>query len=95
MTENDVEFLGGVDEARWNKSIAFMRDRLRTLPDTVTVIDPADYFCNGTMCAAVKDGEALYFDSNHMSLPGVRVIVDEILRRTEPQSPRSATASPH
>jgi hypothetical protein len=95
MTENDVEFLGGVDEARWNRSIAFMRDRLRTLPDTVTVIDPADYFCNGTMCAAVKDGEALYFDSNHMSLPGVRAIVDEILRRTEPQSPRSATASPH
>lgn len=33
----------------------------------VTVLDPTPYFCDEDTCSALRDGEVLYFDNNHIN----------------------------
>lgn len=57
------------------------------LRGSVTVLDPADYFCADGGCKVIDDGVALFFDDHHMSLGGARllapVIVEEFERSNE------------
>jgi hypothetical protein len=43
------------------------------------VIDPADDFCDARDCYVVKANKALFFDDNHMSIEGGRLIAGRIL----------------
>lgn len=52
---------------------------LGRLPPSVVVIDPADSFCNDLDCYVIKDNKALFFDDNHMSIEGGRLIAKRIL----------------
>jgi peptidoglycan/LPS O-acetylase OafA/YrhL len=43
---------------------------------SVTLLDPAPLFCKaGATCSLVKNGEPLFFDSNHLSLAGSALVV--------------------
>lgn len=48
-------------------------------PENVVLIDPKSLFCDNKSCYAVKNRTPLYFDSNHISPAGARLLVDEIL----------------
>lgn len=45
-------------------------------PDNVTFIHPDRAFCNKSQCFAVKEGKVLYFDDDHPSLVGAKLLVD-------------------
>ena len=40
--------------------------------DTVTYVDPADFFCTDESCPVLKDGYGLYWDANHVSSTAAR-----------------------
>lgn len=47
----------------------------------IILIDPRDTFCDASFCFAVRNGKALYFDDQHVSLSGAKLIVGQILSR--------------
>ncbi|UOE82774.1 acyltransferase [Vibrio splendidus] len=49
--------------------------RSKDYPNNVIFLDPTKVFCDQQDCFAVKSGEALYFDDNHPSLTGARLLV--------------------
>ncbi|KKD60425.1 acyltransferase [Grimontia sp. AD028] len=50
----------------------------KNYPDNVIFLNPRNAFCNEEDCFAVKDGKALYFDEDHPSVVGARLLVDLI-----------------
>ncbi len=63
-----------VSRAEHRRRFAEVLDRLGRMGDRVTVVDPADAYCDEAACYAVRDGVALYFDDNHPSAAGARRI---------------------
>ncbi len=51
---------------------------IKDLPKKVTVIDPADAFCDTTSCYAIRNNTSLYFDDNHMSVAGASMVAEII-----------------
>jgi len=72
--------LPGVPRAWWDNRIGYVTARRDQIPDSVHVHDPADSFCDATQCYMLHQGQALYFDNNHMSLSGAGVLADEIVQ---------------
>ena len=77
----DPSTLPAIDRSVWQAGSAYLASRLRDLPPDVTVIDPAESFCDESICYAARDGRAYYYDNHHMSVTGARLVADEILRR--------------
>lgn len=71
--------IAGVTAEWWVKRNSFVRSRLGELPPEVTVIDPALIFCDGTNCLAGGDGTAYYFDDDHLSVEGARLVATRIV----------------
>jgi hypothetical protein len=61
----------------------FIRTKMSNykFPHNVTVVDPKPEFCDENICYAVRDGVPLYFDGDHMSLAGAKLVVDKILAK--------------
>jgi peptidoglycan/LPS O-acetylase OafA/YrhL len=53
---------------------------LYRLHPSVHVVDLANYFCDFSMCFAVRNGVALYFDDDHMSVSGARLVAKYIIQ---------------
>lgn len=77
--QSSQDDINGVTKDWWMERTAFVRSRLNEIPRAVTVIDPMDIFCNGEMCLAAAGGVAYYFDDNHMSVEGARLVAREII----------------
>ncbi len=63
-----------VPETYYEARNAFVLARvgeLRKIPG-VTLLDPRDAVCEAGQCRAIIDGEAMYFDDNHFSMPAAR-----------------------
>ena len=60
----------------------FILNKLDSLEygENLIAIKPFDLICGELFCPAVKDGAALYFDDDHLSLSGADLVADEILR---------------
>ena len=71
--------IAGVSREWWALRSAYVTKRLKDIPPSVRVVDPADIFCDEINCAAVKDGVSWYFDDNHLSLEGASKIVPRLL----------------
>jgi len=58
----------------------FILDKLNQLPysSQLVAIKPTDSFCNESYCASVKNGKALYFDSDHLSLYGAELVMEQV-----------------
>lgn len=64
----------------WRAENEHVINSLRKLRPQVQVLDLADYFCEADVCFAVSDGQALYFDDDHMSIFGARRAAPDIVR---------------
>lgn len=72
--------VAGMGRDWWNLRSRFVRERLHQIPRQVFVIDPTDLFCDKDTCLAVRDGVSLYFDDDHMSVRGARVVAAEVVK---------------
>tara|TARA_Y200000002_G_scaffold304799_1_gene260465 strand:+ start:352 stop:2349 length:1998 start_codon:yes stop_codon:yes gene_type:complete len=64
----------------WKDKYDAINNLLSKLPDNVKIYDPADKFCDSINCYIIKDGKALYFDIDHMSMSGVKLISNDIIQ---------------
>jgi peptidoglycan/LPS O-acetylase OafA/YrhL len=71
----------GASEAWWRERTAFVTARLGEIPKDVLVVDPSRIFCRAGECLAAEGGTAYYFDDDHMSVAGARLVVRELLTR--------------
>ena len=62
-----------VSREDWRVANADIYGALGLLDREVKVVDLAEAFCDAEQCYAIRDGEALYFDDDHMSLAGARL----------------------
>ena len=63
--------------------------RLNEIPKQVIIVDPAKFFCNETHCFAANIGISYYFDNNHMSIAGARLVTNEIIKNVNIVSKQS------
>jgi peptidoglycan/LPS O-acetylase OafA/YrhL len=73
--------LPGLSRHWWAARNAYVLERLHEIPAGVVVVDPADSFCDATVCYAAQGNVSHYFDDDHMSVAGAAVIAGAILRR--------------
>lgn len=71
----------GMSRLGWQTMYKHSAGLLEQLPASVMVIDPADDFCDPHNCYVLKNDTALYFDDNHISIEGARLIAIQVLRR--------------
>ena len=64
----------GISIENWNHTYRAANSLIEEISNDVIVVDPADYFCESNECLVVKDGKALYFDDDHMSVNGAKII---------------------
>ena len=64
----------------WSKIYSAKESLLKELPEEVKVFDPSDLFCDKRDCYVVKDGIALYFDDDHMSVRGAEMVAKEVVK---------------
>jgi len=59
---------------------AFILKKLDTLPyaHRLHAIKPSEQICDQHFCAAVRDGKALYFDDDHLSLAGAEWVLQNL-----------------
>lgn len=76
--------IAGVSRDWWKRRTAYVNERLKELPESITILEPADIFCDEIDCFVVKDGASLYLDDNHLSLAGAAKVVPRILELGEP-----------
>lgn len=81
--KNPVENLIGVDRRWWKHRVEFVMSRLGEVPGKVSIINPADYFCDAQKCLATMNGTSLYFDDDHMSVAGATIIAKQIIDNVE------------
>lgn len=58
----------------------FILQKLDSLPysDQLIAIKPFDIFCRDGYCPAVRDGKALYFDDDHLSIAGAAMLLEGV-----------------
>ena len=69
--------LRGLARDWWTARTAYVRQRLPDIPVGVTIVDPADLFCDATVCYAGQRDVSYYFDDDHMSVAGAGIVADE------------------
>jgi hypothetical protein len=67
----------GVTRAWWEKRREWSSDRLGELAPSLTVLDPAESFCNESICYAIRNGTSWYRDRDHMSVAGAQKLIEE------------------
>ena len=61
-----------------------MREAIAGKPQ-FAFVDPADTICSGQSCQISTDGVPIYSDEHHLSVAGASLIVQEIMRATQPR----------
>jgi hypothetical protein len=71
----------GVDISYYNKRNNYIINHFEktTYPDNVTIIDPKAAFCDKEICYAIKKGIPLYFDDDHPSVEGAKLLINELM----------------
>lgn len=64
----------GMSIENWNHTYRAANSIIEEISNDVIVVNPTDYFCESNECLVVKDGKALYFDDDHMSVNGAKII---------------------
>ncbi len=74
------EIIKGVSRDWWNRRGSFVQARLSQIPPQISVIDPANLVCDDTLCYATKGELSYYYDDEHLSIEGAKLVVKEILK---------------
>lgn len=77
----EENFVKGVTVDWWLRRSAFVKDALSQIPKDVFVFDPTLIFCVEEQCYAARNGKALYFDNNHMSVEGAKLIAAGVIQK--------------
>lgn len=80
LRDRSPQKLEGASTEWWEERNRFVRPRLGDLPKGVSVIDPAAMLCDAKTCYATRDGVALYFDDDHLSLFGAKLVAAEVVK---------------
>lgn len=69
----------GASRAYYDERNKFVLEKFRTLhwDSHLALIDPTKVLCNEKTCLALLDGEAMYFDDDHLSLAGARRVMKQ------------------
>jgi peptidoglycan/LPS O-acetylase OafA/YrhL len=65
----------------WQNLYAQSTEMVKLLKDDVKVFDPAELFCDFEFCYVTKHGVSLFFDDDHVSVAGGKVIGAELVKR--------------
>jgi peptidoglycan/LPS O-acetylase OafA/YrhL len=69
----------GASRAWWDERNRYAQAFRDLAGRRVAVVDPTDLFCDAMICHAARDGVSLYFDDNHMSVAGAKLVAAKIL----------------
>lgn len=61
----------------WRVMYASSADLLKLLRKDIQIVDPSNLFCDNDYCYVTKNGVALFFDDDHISLSGAKIIIDQ------------------
>ncbi|MGB3556823.1 MAG: acyltransferase family protein [Jannaschia sp.] len=75
------ERMPGVTRKWWDDRIRYAADRIKDMPEDVEIIDATEEFCDATNCYVTLNGQALYFDDDHMSIAGAMIVAHSLLRK--------------
>jgi len=81
MNQDNPVDVKGVSVEWWRKRSQFVRDRINEIPDGVKLIDPEELLCGTQYCYVIKNHVSRYFDDDHLSVEGAKIVASEILRR--------------
>lgn len=71
----------GLDQSLYNQSSMDVHEFLFETANKAgaIVLDPQDQFCQDGICYVIKNGEPLYFDEGHVSIPGAALVVPPLI----------------
>lgn len=76
VTSSVVSRRGTTKHYYQERNSSTLRQLKRIAEDTGSVLLSASHpLCDDTICFAIRTGQALYFDDNHISLPGARLVI--------------------
>jgi hypothetical protein len=79
-SEGRIAEARGMTRAGLANANAYLAPLFDRLPETgVPVVRPADFICPGNQCLLIVDGQPLYFDRHHLSLPAARKVSGMII----------------
>ncbi len=84
LSRNMADLSGSIPSRKlsdWRGLYRHSGELRRLLRDDVAIFDPAELFCDNEWCYVTRNGIALYFDDNHISVAGGNVIAKELVRR--------------
>lgn len=70
----------GLAKKDWLNIYHEKKTLLEKIPKEVKVYDPSDLFCDDSNCYAIKNGKALYFDTDHMSVDGAKILAKDVVK---------------
>lgn len=73
------EKIVGVSKLWWDKRNAYVMDRIHEVPKRAHIIDPTEIFCGNEVCFASSKEISYYFDDDHMSVEGAKLVAKEIV----------------
>lgn len=76
-TNEDVK---GRSLEEWNTLYHAKTNLVAELPSNVMIYDPVDAFCDNRECYVIENGKALFFDDDHMSIYGARMVAKEVVK---------------
>jgi len=79
-TRNPSESVEGVSKDWWSKRNSYVTSRINEIPKGVTVINPSLILCDDLRCFASRNGTAYYFDDDHLSIEGAKLVAKEIVK---------------
>ncbi len=71
----------GVSTKWWNERSKFLVSRIGEIPEGVIILDPASLLCDVDYCYAANKGVAYYFDDDHLSVEGARIVARRMLEK--------------
>jgi hypothetical protein len=74
----------GINRSHYNDRYKIYADMLKTITasaPSVKIYNPIDLFCDTELCKATIDGKPLYYNSDHLTILGADLVVDDLLRK--------------
>ena len=68
----------GITKGEWERIYKGYTLLIEEIPKSTIVVNPVDLLCDDTGCDVVRNRTALYFDDDHLSIQGARIIAQYI-----------------
>jgi hypothetical protein len=79
LSSPESDFVKGTRRDEWITGSEGIYHAISELPKDILIIDPINSFCDAQWCYAVKDGNAMYYDTGHMSVEGAKELAQSFI----------------